>query len=101
MAGCQATVSGASRDAEVIREPDREEIRLDREVEAQLSARGPPALRKMYWTTTPCWPSGTELEALDLEAVQHRAVSEPIAVRVVDEFGALSKRSFLPRSRNR
>jgi hypothetical protein len=37
----------------------------------------------------------TKLKPLDLYAVQYRAISEPAAIRVIDEFSALGKGDVL------
>src|SRR6185369_16078488 len=67
------------------RKPDRTEIGLDREVEAQASrARAAVVEGVLDHHALPA--VRTELEALDLQAVQDGAVAEPIAVRIIDEL---------------
>ena len=84
---------GRVADAEVIRVPYREEIGLDREVEASAVWR--ERRRCEGVSDHHALPSvRTELEPVDLEAVEHRAVAEPIPVRVVDELGGAVERRF-------
>ena len=87
LAGSQPTRVRSVGDAEPIREPDRAQVRLDGELKGQRSraARGIPEL---VLDDESLAAVRAELEALDLEAVQHRAVGEPIAVGIGDEVGA-------------
>ena len=81
-------------DPEAIRIPYGPQVRFDRESKLQLplaSARVSELVLDDHSRLT----VRTELKALDLQAVQHRPVLEPIAVGVGDEFNTLRERPFL------
>ena len=60
-------------DAEAIREPDRAQVRLDGELKGQLS-RAAGGVPELVLDDESLATVRAELKALDLEAVQHRAV---------------------------
>src|SRR5207253_2803324 len=79
---------------QVLRIPDGEQIRLDRQLKAQPSRASGGVLEGVLYDQ-PRLAVRTELKSLDLQAVQHRTVSEPIAIGVVDELGALGQGGVL------
>jgi len=83
-------------DAELIGEPDRQEIGFDGKVEVQLS--GPiTAVPEGVLNDDPRVTVRAELESVDLQSLQYRAVSEPVAVGIVDKLGALGECGRLAR----
>jgi hypothetical protein len=80
--------------AESIRQPYGAQIRLDGKVKAQLPLPS-GCVPERILNDQSRLAVRTELKALDLQAVQHRTISEPIAIWVIDEFGALGQSDFL------
>jgi hypothetical protein len=82
--------------------PHGPKVGLDRELEIQRSRAGgevPDDVLDDHALTA----VGADLEPLDLQAVEHRSVAKPVAVRVVDELdrGSESRRLSAGRIRER
>src|SRR5829696_6648226 len=72
--------------AEMIGEPHRQEVGLDGKLEIQAAPATGLVLEHVLHHSARV-AIRTELKALDLYLVHHRAIAKPIAIGIVDEFG--------------